>query len=191
MRYRRRTYRTNRRGQKVYMYKRMTGVFGTLTVNNVTPTFFGYNFSLSDLPNPTEFTNLYDVYKINAVKMVFIPQQTENISLSTVNNAAANARFFSAIDYTDSTGPSSIDDLRQYQSCKYTPILRPHKRYLKPRIMDSGANYNPGRPWLACSSPNVNYFGVYIGVEPISSSVAATMAYSIECTYYVSFKNVK
>jgi len=190
MRYRRRT-RYNRRGQKVYMFKRMTGIFGQLTISNINDTFDGYNFSLSDLPNVTEFTSLYDVYKINAVKIVFIPQMTQNISLSTVNNAAANARFFSAIDYTDSTGPTSMDQLRQYQSCKYTSCLRTHKRYFKPRIMDSGAAYNPGKPWIATSSPNVNYFGLYIGVEPMSASVTPTMAYSIECTYYVSFKNVK
>lgn len=192
--YRRRwTRRTryNKRGQKLYLFKRYTGIFGVATISNVSPTFISYNFSLRDLPNYQEFTNLYDQYKINAVKISFIPQMTQSVSIGSINNPAANARFFSVIDYNDDTPLTSIDDAREYASCKYTPILRTHKRYLKPRLQDRGATYTPGRPWVNCTSPEQDYYGVKIAVEPMGSTTTQTMAYSVEAVYYLSFKNVK
>lgn len=184
----RRTYRTNRRGQKIYMFTRHLD-YGELVVNAATGAAQGYNFSLSDLPNYTEFTNLYDQYKINAVKICFIPQQTMSNSLSTANSAQAYVRFFSAIDYDDTTvtGP---DDLRQYQNCKYTPIYRRHKRFIyKPKIVDS-SSYTLS-PWISTTAPSANYFGLKVAVEPTDSTVLSSFTYTIEAKFYMSFKNVK
>lgn len=196
---RKRTYRKrwtkrsryNRKGQQVYLFKRHCAPFGVLTIDNISNTLTGYNFSLGDIPNPTEFTNLYDCYKINAVKITFLPQMTVSNSLGSVNNPDASARFFSAIDYNDSGAVSTIDQIREYQSVKCTPILRKHSRYFKPKIMDAGSVYNPGSRWLTCGSTAPNYFGIKIAVEPMGSSTTLSMDYSIECIYYMSFKNVK
>lgn len=191
----RRKYRGTRRnkmGQKVFMYKRYSGAFGSLVLNNITETYAGYNFSLSDLPSVADFTNLYDMYKINRVKVTFIPMQTQNVSLSSVNNAPGYVRFFSAIDYNDDTAPTSVNQIREYETCKWTTIYKPHVRYLKPRINDSANNYTvPGNPWISCASPNINYFGLKVAVEAIDSTVATTMEMPVEVTYYISFKNVR
>lgn len=182
--------RYSKSGQKLYMFQRYTGGLGTLAINNITPTLQAFNFSLNDLPNYTEFTALYDMYKINAIKITFIPQQDTNVSLSSVNNPFGNARFFSAIDYNDSTSPASVDELREYHTCKFTRLLKTHKRYIhKPKILDS-SSYTLS-PWIATSAPSTNYFGLKVAVEPMSSTVATTMNYSIEAKYYMTFKNVK
>ncbi|AUM61873.1 capsid [uncultured virus] len=186
----RRSTRTSKKGQKLYLFKRYVGTLGSLVINNINPTFAGYNFSLNDVPNYTEFTDLYDSYKINCIKVYFIPQMTSNVSLGTVNNAWASARFFSAIDYNDATAPTSIDDLRQYQSCKMTSIMRQHKRVIfKPKILDT-SSYTLS-PWMATSSPSTNYYGLKVGVEPMSSTSSTTMTFNIEAVFYMSFKQVK
>lgn len=182
-------YRYSKRGQKLYLFKRHLD-YGELTLNNLLPTFAVYNFSLSDLPNSTEFTTLYDMYKINCVKITFLPQMTQNVSLGAVNNAYASTRFFSAIDYNDGNAPTSYDDIRQYQSCKVTPILRPHKRVIfKPKILDS--NGFSIAPWMSTASPNANYFGLKVAVEPMDSSSTTSMIYTVEAKFYMSFKQVK
>ena len=115
---------------------------------------------------------------------------TENVSLTSLNNALANARFFSAIDYTDATAPTTIDQLREYSTCKMTPILKTHKRVIyKPKILDS-SSYTLS-PWISCDSPSVNYFGLKIGVEPMGSTSVTSMDFSIEAVFYMSFKNVR
>lgn len=182
--------RYNKRGQKLYLFKRHVD-FGQLVIDNIADTFRTFNFSLQDVPNETDFTNLYDVYKINAVKITFIPQMNTSISIGSINNPNANARFFSVLDYNDGNPLTTIDQAREYQSCKYTPILRQHKRYLRPKIMDAGGVYNPGNKWLATSNITENYFGVKVAVEPMDSTGTLSMTYSIECVYYMSFRNVK
>lgn len=179
----------NKRGQQLYLFKRFAD-FGEFTISNSVNTFSAYNFSLNDVPNSTEFTSLYDMYKINAIKIEFLPQQTQSISIGSVNNPNASSRFFSVIDYNDGSAPTSIDELRQYQTCKYTPILQPHKRIIyKPKILDT--NGFSISPWMSTASPSANYFGLKVAVEPMDSTSTTSMMYTVEVTYYLSFKQVK
>lgn len=190
--YRKRFTRRNRyskKGKMLFLYKRFTD-YGTFTISNVIQTYSAFNFSLSDLPNYTEFTNLYDMYKINCVKITFLPQQTESISIGSVNNPNASTRFFSAIDYNDGTAPTSLDEIRQYTTCKYTPIFRKHKRVIyKPKILDS--NGFSISPWMSTASPNANYYGLKVAVDPMYSSTTTSMTYAVEAVFYMTFKQVK
>lgn len=188
-RFSKRTRYSKRTGQKIYMFKRNVSL-GVITISNISDTFGAYDFSLNDVPNSAEFTDLFDMYKINCVKITFIPQQTQSVSIGAVNNPDASARFYSAIDYNDSAAPSAITDIQEYQTCKVTPILRQHKRIIyKPKIALS--NIVTMTPWLATSTPSVNYHGLKYAIEAMSSSTTTTMTYSVECKYYMSFKNVK
>lgn len=186
----RKSTRYSKRGQKLYLFKRFTGAYGQLVISSLTDTYAGYQFALRDLPNYTEFVALYDMYKINAIKISFIPQVTQNISLGAINNPEASTRFFSVIDYNDSSSPVSVDELREYQSCKMTPILRTHKRYIyKPKILDSVRSSR--NPWMATSNPSEPFYGLKVAVEPMFSSTTTVMNYNIEAKFYLSFKNVK
>lgn len=189
----RRKYRVGRSSNnKIYYYTRyMSGsALGVLAINNINDTFFGYNFSLNDVVNYTEFTALYDQYKINAIKITFLPQMTENVSLTTVNNAWANVRFYSAIDRNSATAPITVDQVREYKTCKYTPILKPHKRYIyKPKILDT--NGFSISPWMATASATANYYGIIGAVEAMLSTGVTNMTYTIEAKFYLAFRNVK
>lgn len=192
--YRKRWSRSSRykRGQKIYLYKRLSGFYATITVGSISPTLQAFEFRLNQVPNYTEFTALYDQYKINAVKITFLPEQTQSVSLSTANNATGSARFFSVVDYNDSAAPSSIDQLREYQSCKFTSIFKPHKRYFKPRILDSSGIYNPGRPWLSTQTgASITHYALKIGIEPTQATVATVDQFTVEVKYYLSFRTVK
>lgn len=186
-RYRKQT-RFSKKGQKLYLFKRFCD-YGELTVSSLTGGSFAYNFSLNDLPNYTEFTSLYDMYKLNAVKITFIPQQTESISLGSINNAN-NVRFFSAIDYNDSSAPASANELREYQTCKVTSVFKQHKRYIyKPKILDSVSSSRTA--WIATASPSTNHYGLKVWVDPIDSTTTTSMTYQVEAKLYLSFKQVK
>lgn len=173
----------------LYYFKRHVD-YGELTISNTVNTYTVYNFSLSDLPNSAEFTGLFDMYKVTAVKVTFLPQQTQSISIGTINNPNASSRFFSVIDYNDGTAPSSIDELRQYQTCQFTSVLKPHTRYIpKPKILDT--NGFAISPWMSTASPNANYFGLKVAVEPMDSTSTLSMIYTVEVEMYLVFKQVK
>lgn len=184
-----RGYRYSKRGQRLYLFKRFVRL-NEITVDNINASYGAINFSLNDVPNYTEFTALYDMYKINCVKITFLPQMTQSVSIGSVNNPIANARVFTAIDYNDGGQPTSIDELREYQSAKYTTVLRPHKRVIfKPKILDT-SSYSLS-PWMSTAAPTTNYYGLKYAIEPMASSTTTSMAFQVECKYYMSFKNVK
>lgn len=175
-----------RNRKAVYYYTRYAD-FGEVVTGAITEQTGGFNFSLSDLPNSAEFTALYDMYKINAVKIQFIPQQTVANSISSLNSASNYARFFTAIDYNDSTAPTGgVDELREYQTAKYTNLYRKHKRYIyKPKILDGSSTSRSN--WVSTTSPGTNWYGIKYAVEATGN----TMTYGVEVKYYLSFKNVK
>lgn len=183
--YRRFKQKRIRNKKKNYLYTRFCD-YGEIATDGLNPYFGTYNFSLGDLPTYTEFTSLYDQYKINAVKLTFIPRQTMSNSTATAFNGDNTARFFSAIDYDDGTPPTSVDALREYQTARWSRLLRTHKRFIyKPRIVDT-SNYIIS-PWMSTSAPNANYFGLKVAIEP--TGVAFT--FGVEAKLYLSFKNVK
>lgn len=178
--------------EQVHYFKVHTSAFSPLTIDNISKKYEAYNFSLADLTNAATYASLFDSYKILGVEFCFMPQQTANISLGDINNAWGNTRFFSAIDYTDSGSVTSIGEIQEYNTCIATPALQVHKRFIVPKINDSSSAYNvPGSPWLNTSSTSTNYFGLKIAVDEMQSSTTTTMDYTVECTYWMCFKNAK
>ena len=86
----------------IRLYKRTSDYF-SLPISGATGALGAYTFQLSNIPNSSEFTSLYDQYKINAVSVCFYPKQTHVTSLSTTDNVRANARILTAVDYNDDT----------------------------------------------------------------------------------------
>ena len=178
--------RTTRKGSanSVYYFTRFVQR-GTFTADAAFDYFNGISFRLADVPGSAEFTSLYDMYKIKAVKVMILPSQTENNSLTTVNNAFASSRFFSAIDYNDATVPTAVDDIRQYKTCKSTPVLKPHYRYIRaPKILDT-SSYSV-TPWVSTASAATLWYGLKIAVQPIFATVTTQLTYTMECKYYMA-----
>ena len=151
----------------------------------------GFNFSLTDVPNYSDFTNLYDQYKICAVHVKFYPSQTQTITLNTLERANACARFLSAIDLNDSTAPLTADEVRQYETCEVTSILETHERFIKHPLYQNSSGQNTG-DWVATSSPSLNWSGLKIFIEPCNATgTSTTLTYHLEMIYYLCFKNIK
>lgn len=182
-----RSYRYNKRGQRVFLYKRFASL-GTIAADSALDQFSSYDFQLNDLPGFTEFTSLYDAYKINAIKIRFIPSQTVSNSLSTISNAQ-NTRFISIIDYNDNTPPTSLNDMRQYHTCKVTNAFKTHTRYIYKPKYQLGASQS--RLWLNTTTPSTPWHGLKVGIEAMGSTVTTSMNYHVEAKYYISFKAVK
>lgn len=120
-----------------------------------TPTF-------SDLNNAAEYTNLYDLYKVNAVKVTFTPRW-DAAEAGTVAAPGVNVPYLSW--YTDPfsyTGPSGLYGSATYNSflelangrVKTRQMTKPISVYWKPRILDTSAvsNQFPRCPWLSTSN---------------------------------------
>lgn len=105
------------------------GVSGTQLAN--------FQFAMSSLPNATEFTSLFDQFKINLVKMTFMLGTDYGGSAIPVNNIP---RMYYVQDFDGQlTGvPSSINDLREYSGCKQWLFNtnKPCVVWIKPRLLN-------------------------------------------------------
>lgn len=159
-----------------------------------------YYFSLSDLASYTEFTALFDLYKLCGVRMSF----------RWGAQAPANASVFVAPemtivrDYDDGSVPGTKDVLLQYQGVKTYQLnactSRPINYFIKPCLQKmvyktvASTGYTPGRAWLSTADPTVPHFGVKAFFDGSQNGGVGTNRLgnlNITLTYYLAFKNVK
>jgi len=182
----------------VYYFKRFTGNLGNINLGaGQSNAFASFSFSLDQVPNASEFVNLYDMYKINRVKIMAIP--VSNVTLfgdltpEVFRQTEYSNRFFSVLDYNDSGVFTSVNQAREYQNCKVTMSTKIHKRYFKPRValdVISGLGYNPKSQWLSTANITTPHYGIKFAYEGRTNTTSAAVTlYKLEAVFYMSFRN--
>lgn len=150
-----------------------------------------YSFRLQDLVNYTEFTSLFDQYRINAIKIKFIPQVQQIYSDPTVQKNSGI--FYHAVDYDEANVPASVDDLLQYENLRVENPLSVFTLYFKPHVANAlyaGAftAYGNTQQWIDSNSPDVQHYGhKYCWTQ----TVAADLNLIPVATFYLAFRKVK
>ena len=107
-----RNRRINTKG--VHYFKRSFYVSSDLLSTGGVSLNFAKSYNLNQLPGSTEFSNLFDQYRINLIKVRWMPRA--NSAELFANNTIGS--LFSVIDYDDATSPGGINELMQYQKSK-------------------------------------------------------------------------
>lgn len=203
--------------QKVFYYSRLclrpplvSGVDGFDSLTS-------YSFKLSDIPAVNEFRSLYDFFKLNAVKLTFLPAVTQSVYTQSIQtegtggtdvtfvnntNTMSQLRIFSVVDYNDSSVPTTINELREYRNCKVSRYTSGHKRFfrVRNRMVSNNNNiiqYGRGNPWVSSEAGAIDeeYYGLKVGVDTsgLNPSVTSSGAIllKVEAKYYFSCKSVK
>lgn len=126
--YKRAAAKTNVKRQ-TYFFKRRTFLNNIVSVGINTPTLTSTTFSLGQLPGISDFTSLFDKYKITYVKMMMklvVDPSAQNANVSHYPT------LYYCPDYDDNLTPASINDLREYGRTRMA-VLRPD-RYVTIRI---------------------------------------------------------
>lgn len=185
--------------QPVQYFKRSVYLSGNILSSITSDVFQGLSFTLSQVPNNSEFTSLYDQYRINGIKWTLIPRgnTAELTGAPPTVFQGQSTGIFSAIDYDDATAPTSINQLCEYQNMKMTRATQMHSRYIKPRVNLQGiTNAGTGavgstmntRGWLDVSQINVPHFGLKLALQ---QSVNYNLTYDVKIDFYLAFKNVR
>lgn len=147
-----------------------------------TTAFYGISWALYRLPNYTDFTNLFSQYRISFVKLkISLRNELAGASTNTV------PRIFLAKDFTNTTTPASLDELREYSNLKTLKMSynRPLIFTIRPAttaLHGDGTTLVPvWKQWLPTSSPQCDYRGFKIGFDPIPTG----QAIDFEWTVYV------
>lgn len=164
-----------------------------------------YSTTLNAVPNNTEFTNLFDQYKIAALKFVFRPRYDN----------------FSGNDTTDTTIPgvtnqagtllhvvndpwSTVIPTGTYQSGTLNSFFEQGNRvktyngnkavsvYFKPTVrnMVASSSANPVRGrWLQDSG--IQHYGFHIFAQDVNLTGVFGQSWDVYVTAYMMFKNMK
>lgn len=183
--------------QPVQFFKRTVYLPNLYVSSSLSDVFFAQVFRLTDVPNVTEFTSLYDQYQIKGVRVKLMPKfdtatQTGTGTIPTAQHVMN--RVFSALDYDDNTAVTAVSDLTQYQNMRQTKGTRDHVRYFKPRCLSEAygglgtTHYMPkANQWIDTSNPGTPHYAIKWGI----TQCALNLSYDMQIDYYLAFKNVR
>lgn len=178
------------RRQNTHSFKRTAYIPGWVTTSPTIDVLFKLESALADVPNYTEFTNLFDRFKIGGVLFKLISR----FNVAPVGPSVPS-QVMTCLDY-DGNGPTTIAALNQYQNKKTTRGTAIHKRFYKPAVLLAayqsltGTSYVP--KWnqyidTAGVGPATPHYGLY-GIIP---ACVADVTYDLEVTYWIQCRNVR
>jgi hypothetical protein len=159
----------------------------------LTDTLGAFTFTLNVVNGYTEFTTLFDSYRIAFLEVKFHPIYSMQ-ALST--SALITPRLITAIDLDDATTPGTLGELAEYGTQKQTNFNEPHVRTIAPRaakaLYGGGAFTSYGMAekdlWVDCNSPSVAYYALKYGVEAGASGQTALQSWRVEFIWYLEFR---
>jgi hypothetical protein len=170
---------------KLYTFQRSQD-FGLLTPSTTAATAGAYSFVLNQLPDYTDFTNLFDSYRILQVRLSFFP-----LFLDTTATTAYPA-IKTVIDYDDGAN-ITLQQAEEYDSLLVSQTGTYFERVLVPRVVLGAfngsivsANQARALTWIDCGNPDIIHYGVKI-VLPIAG--AANAVWQPTAHYTLQFKN--
>jgi hypothetical protein len=148
--------------EKVYSFFRMyTG--SPVTSSTTTETDFSIVTSFNQLPDFTEFTALFDAYRIRLIRYIFTPRPLEVQTGTTPRN---DGMFICAPDHDDGN-PTSFTQLQEYPGAQVVTPGQYFERVVSPSpniaaysgVFTSFARA-PNSTWIDAGSPGVIYYGL-------------------------------
>jgi len=195
--------RWNSYNKSVSIVKTVSGVTWNISYPGTSgvEVFKAYSFDLSDVADYSNYTAVYDQWRIVGISATFMQRQNviEQLGSSTPQNTAKYA--FIATDLDDASTPSSLDTLKGYANCKVwnMNLGAPFKIFFRPAISQAafaGAAFTGyvqsktgyAGPWVDVLNPGVSYYGLKVGIPSQGTVTADEWVIDVVLKYYIQFK---
>lgn len=181
-------------------------VFGTASTGE----FWRYNtYTFGALPSVSEFTNMFDEYKLSAIKVTFRPRY-DSVSINSVvdgtsqpNITQPQAYAHVIVDPASTTLPSGIynngtlNTFLENGGIKTYTLNRPFSVYFRPKVRTSAnggssASVVQSSPWLRTSDTGVVHNGFHMFLQQNDFSIGANyIRLDTFVTYYFQVKSMR
>lgn len=185
----------------VHYLSRYAGAVDVSTISTLTSSWGGFlEFSLGQVPNSTDFSNLFDSYRLMGVLLTFRlmdnPDSTNYINSTTFTQGSNfYPKLWWCIDRDDSTTPT-LASIRERSTAKCL-VLRPDRfikvlvKYPRPMIQAySGGYMQAPVSWLRTNEPNTPHYGLKVVLDKMGYS-GTTFTVGIDKKYFFTFKHSK
>lgn len=143
-----------------------TGLTFTGGVVSITAAFLG---------NFTNASAIFDTYRIRSYTVDFVPRGNQVFNTPSavggIPSTSGLSPLYTVIDYDDTTTPTSLVQLYEYESVKYVAAGRPHKRKIYPKTLTQlyesaiSSGYAPKRgDWIDAATDDVPHLGLKWGI---------------------------
>lgn len=184
---------TRKVANAVHSFKRQA----TFTINGnaaYAPYLAAHTYRLSDMPNSSEFSALFDSYRITHTQLKFY------LTVDPAAQASASAiypRLFWAQDQNDTGTPASLDELRQRSNLK-VKVLTPFKPVVvnvKPNTLCTTRVSGAGdvstiqrKAWLSTTVLGADYMGLKFAIDNLTNTNYSVI---VERVYWFQCKNIQ
>lgn len=160
-----------------------------------------YTFNATNIGNFAEFANVFDEYKINAVKYTFRPRYDSVDANSATTLPQATMHYFvdqaSTVVPTGVYSSATLNTFLENSGVKSRTLNRPVSIYYKPMASDqlTGGStvsrvFKPG--WIKTDNTTISFRGFHAFLQLNNFATAnANVQLDIFITFYMSFRNLK
>lgn len=180
------------RRNPVYSFVR-TKQLTSINLQTASDTLGRITFQLDNLDNYTEFTNLFQQFRILGVKLTFVPYVTSN-DANPIATTYVMPNIHTVIDHDDSGTPANLAEIMQFRNHRMTRLNRVHSRYIKPSILMSAyetaltSAYIPKwKQWVSTDDYTTPHYGLKYFID--QSSTALTIR--VFAKFYFQCKDLK
>lgn len=145
--------------------------------------------ALGSLNNSTEFTTLFEQYKLTHMKVRFmLTQDPAGPSPST----GFVPRIWYVSDKNNATAPASINELREQSGVRcrmlnpYRPVVLNFKPYVQSEVNGGNAVSPKRSPWLSTSGSSIAHNGWKFAIDTLPTGYKLEQ----EVTVYLSCRNI-
>lgn len=183
--------------QKNHYFRRRT----YFNITTATGAYAGGNsFSLSDVPASTEFTSLFDQYRINCVVFTIVNRANVRDQLPSPDQTGMPILYY-VVDNDDVTAPTRAE-LQEYSQTKtfyYTADKRACRIKLFPKVTNTvfrtGATsayaVSMKKQWLDCAYPDIPHYGLKWFLEVPGTTGSTNCTFDVISTYYLQFRTAR
>ena len=169
----------------------------------VNATQFGaITYELSDLPQASNYINLYEEFRIDRIVVSYkaLTNQSSTAPLAGSNFCSMLGMIHTVIDTNDVAVPTTIQNMMNDSTYRGTRSSITHTRSFKPKFMNvvaSGVANQQASGWLTTdgSGQSISHYGIKYGLQGGYSNIVGSgyISYRVQpqVTYYMSFRNPK
>jgi len=164
-----------------------------------------FGFTLGDLPNVTEFSNLFDNYRINMIKFTIkltnVPEAYYTSNATGISSANIYPTIWMVRDHDDSS-TATVAQLKEFAGVKHQ-VLRPNKEIsfiVRPSVLTQlyrtavttgyGLSY---KQWLDMAQTDIRHYGVKFAIdfEGFAPPVGTAYSWTVNAKYYFQCKGTR
>jgi hypothetical protein len=170
---------------RVYTFKRTYGPPDIILPIGL-PAIVNFQFTLGLLPNFVDFVNLFDSYRIRAVKMHFMPAIDQSLSVGAI----VNTPVYTVIDRNNILALASPFEAENYQTCQIFDSTKPFYRTFEPSLTTVSTDVFgntvttelSNKTFIDTSNTAVKYLGLKLITDFNTNAVAVTIRCRVEVT---------